>query len=532
MRTLINNLNFITKLSLLTLVSVFILVAVSTYILVDERSHMRADRENLVRQMTEAASGVLNWAYDLETSGKMPRGEAQAQAKNAIVKMRYGNDEYIFVSDMQSPANILVHPKTELLGKPIQMKIGGTLVLDVFAQKVRKDKGGFLEYLWPKPGKTEPVEKVSYVQGFEPWGWVIGTGLYVDDLQTEFISIASKAAIVAILGAMGLLYIAFIISRSITRGVAKAVQVVDAIAQGDLTKDFKSRGSDEIAKLLNALMLMQSSLLNMVSAVRSDAESLSVASAQIAQGNHDLSARTESQASALEQTAASMEQMGSTISQNADSAHRANQLALSASTIAAKGGIVVSEVVGTMQGINEASHKIAEIIGVIDGIAFQTNILALNAAVEAARAGEQGRGFAVVASEVRSLAGRSADAAKEIKMLISASVERVEQGAQLVDRAGETMTEVVNSIKRVTDIIGEINSASTEQAEGVHQVVEAVSQMDQATQQNAALVEEMSAAAMGLKAQAQGLVKVVAMFNLGTTRLPNASVVMRKLTRA
>ena len=514
MRALLNNFNIMTKLSLLTLVSVLILTLVSAYILVDERSHMRADRENLVRQTTQTAAGVLQWAYDLEASGKMPREEAQALAKNAISRMRYGNDDYIFVSDMQTPANILVHPKTELLGKPIQAKVDGVLLLDYFAQKVRKENAGFLKYLWPKPGESEPVMKVSYVQGFEPWGWVIGTGLYVDDIESAFLSIASNAALVVLVAAMGLLFIAYHISRSISRGVGKAVQVVDAIAQGDLSKDFKSRGRDEIARLLDALMLMQSSLLNMVSSVRSGAESLSVASAQIAQGNNDLSARTESQASALEQTAASMEQMGTTISQNADSAQKANQLARSASTIAVQGGTVVAEVVGTMKGINDASHKISEIIGVIDGIAFQTNILALNAAVEAARAGEQGRGFAVVASEVRSLAGRSADAAREIKMLINASVEKVEQGTELVDKAGATMTEVVSSIKSVTDIMGEINSASTEQAQGVHQVVEAVSQMDQATQQNAALVEEMSAAASGLKVQAQDLVKLVAMFKL------------------
>jgi methyl-accepting chemotaxis protein len=262
------------------------------------------------------------------------------------------------------------------------------------------------------------------------------------------------------------------------------------------------------------LKVMQESLAKVVSHVRGGSESVETASAEIAQGNHDLSARTEQQASALEETAASMEQLSAAVKQNADSARQANQLAMSASSVAITGGEVVSQVVQTMKGINESSRRISDIIQVIDGIAFQTNILALNAAVEAARAGEQGRGFAVVASEVRSLAGRSAEAAKEIKSLINASVERVEQGTALVDQAGSTMTEVVGSIRRVTDIMGEISAASSEQASGVAQVGEAVTQMDQTTQQNAALVEQMAAAASSLKSQANDLVSTVAVFKL------------------
>ena len=259
---------------------------------------------------------------------------------------------------------------------------------------------------------------------------------------------------------------------------------------------------------------MQTALIGVVGNVRQGAEGVSTASAEIASGNNDLSARTEQQASALEETAASMEELGSTVKQNAENARQANQLALSASEVAVRGGEVVGQVVETMKGINESSQKIADIISVIDGIAFQTNILALNAAVEAARAGEQGRGFAVVASEVRSLAGRSAEAAKEIKGLIHASVERVEHGTALVDQAGTTMSEVVSSIKRVTDIMGEISAASNEQAAGVAQIGEAVQQMDQATQQNAALVEEMAAAASSLKSQAGDLVDTVRVFKL------------------
>ncbi|ART54740.1 methyl-accepting chemotaxis protein [Acidovorax carolinensis] len=315
--------------------------------------------------------------------------------------------------------------------------------------------------------------------------------------------------------AIGLaIFLAITIIRSITRPLAQAVEAADRVAGGDLSGQIVAQSKDETGYLLSALQRMQQSLANTVSAVRTNAEGVASASAQIASGNNDLSSRTEEQASALEETAASMEELASTVRQNADNARQANQLAMTASTVAVQGGEVVAEVVETMKGINASSNKIADIISVIDGIAFQTNILALNAAVEAARAGEQGRGFAVVASEVRSLAGRSAEAAKEIKGLITASVERVEQGTLLVDKAGATMTDVVASIRRVTDIMGEISAASSEQSAGVAQIGEAVMQMDQATQQNAALVEEMAAAASSLNAQAGELVQSVSVFRL------------------
>jgi len=293
-----------------------------------------------------------------------------------------------------------------------------------------------------------------------------------------------------------------------------AAGITQQIAGGDLSSEITLKPGDQ-SSLLHAIKSMRDSFSDIVGRVRQGSEGVATASVEIAQGNHNLSARTEQQASALEETAASMEQLGATVKQNAENAQQANQLAHAASSTALQGGEVVAEVVETMKRINDSSKRIFDIIGVIDGIAFQTNILALNAAVEAARAGEQGRGFAVVASEVRSLAGRSAEAAKEIKTLINASVERVEQGTTLVDQAGTTMSKVVTSIRRVTDIMGEISAASLEQSQGVSQVGEAVTQMDQVTQQNAALVEEIAAAAASLKSQAQELVETVAVFKLG-----------------
>jgi len=335
------------------------------------------------------------------------------------------------------------------------------------------------------------------------------------DVKLTLRALVSAVAAVAI----GLLLFSWHIGATLRRRVAASQAVANRVRDGDLTTPVTDGSRDEFSPLLAALAVMQDSLTRIVSQVRSGSETVAAASAQISTGNGDLSARTEHQASALEETAAAMEELNSTVQTNAQNALQANVLAQSASTVAKQGGDVVSRVVDTMSGINESSKKISEIIGVIDGIAFQTNILALNAAVEAARAGEQGRGFAVVASEVRSLAARSAAAAKEIKALIATSVERVEAGTVLVGAAGQTMKEVVSSIERVTETVAQISAAGTEQSQGVSQVNVAVNQMDQATQQNAALVEEMSAAASSLSIQSRRLVETVATFKLSSSAL-------------
>jgi len=307
---------------------------------------------------------------------------------------------------------------------------------------------------------------------------------------------------------------AWLLTRSITHPLRQAVRAAEQVAAGDLTVRVDSKATDETGALLRALGNMNDSLARIVNEVRSGTQTITGASTEIAAGSFDLSSRTEQQAAALEETAASMEELTGTVRQNADNARQANQLAIAASSVASQAGSAVEQVVATMGSINESSRKIVDIISVIDGIAFQTNILALNAAVEAARAGEQGRGFAVVASEVRTLAQRSAAAAKEIKGLIGDSVEKVDTGTRLVDHTGATMREVVDSIRRVTDIMGEISSASQEQITGIDQVNQAMGQMDNATQQNAALVEEATAATAALQEQAQRLAQVVDVFKL------------------
>ncbi len=304
------------------------------------------------------------------------------------------------------------------------------------------------------------------------------------------------------------------LAQGITQPLAKAVQLAETVSAGDLTSSLHIDSKDEIGKLLRALKAMNDNLAGIVGEVRSGTETIATASSQIASGNLDLSSRTEEQASSLEETASAMEELTSTVKQNADNAQQANQLAASASGVAVQGGQVVEQVISTMQSISDSSKRIADIIGVIDGIAFQTNILALNAAVEAARAGEQGRGFAVVASEVRNLAQRSANAAKEIKSLITDSVESVEVGSKLVEQAGATMREVVNSVQRVTDIVSEISAASHEQSTGIEQVNQAIGQMDEVTQQNAALVEEAAAASQSLQDQAASLAQAVSVFKV------------------
>ncbi len=497
------------------LLGIMVQAAVSMF---SERKIMMDERQSGVRQSVETAHALIVHFHEQVGKGKMTEAESKQRALEAIKPLRYNGSEYFWINDMHP--KMVMHPiKPELDGTDLtgNKDPSGKHLFVEFVNTVKASGGGFVQYMWPKPGSANPVQKTSYVKGFAPWGWVVGSGVYVDTIDS---AMADRLVIILIgcLILAGLLVgISLVITRSLLLQFGGepnyARDVTRRIAGGDLTTDVELKAGDQ-ASLLFSIKSMRQDLAGIVGSVREGSQAVANASAEIAQGNNDLSSRTESQASTLEQTAASMEELRDAVTQNAGKAHEANQLAMTASTVAVHGGEVVGQVVETMRGINDASRKIADIIGVIDGIAFQTNILALNAAVEAARAGEQGRGFAVVATEVRSLAGRSAEAAREIKSLISSSVERVERGSTLVDRAGVTMNEVVTAIKRVTELMGDISSASLEQSQGVAQVGEAVTQMDHVTQQNAALVEQMAAAASSLNSQAQELVQTVSVFKL------------------
>jgi methyl-accepting chemotaxis protein len=436
------------------------------------------------------------------------------QLKDTIRSMKIGDSGYFYVLDARAGpnlGNLIVHPASE-----------GKNILDSkdssgreFIKEILEQKSGSIRYPWvnPERAETHARDKVVAFTYLKSLNWVIAGGTYVDEFTGEVRTIRNifAGAGLAVVLVTALVLFAMV-QRLVSRPLREVQSAASQIAGGDLTVQLIKHSDDEIGQMVDAINQIGAGLASVVESVREGSESVANASSEIAQGNQDLSMRTEQQASALQQTASSMATLSGTVRHNVDNAHQANQLAISASDVAMRGGQVMDQVVETMKGINQSSARIADIIGVIDGIAFQTNILALNAAVEAARAGEQGRGFAVVASEVRSLAGRSAEAAKEIKGLISDSVGRVEQGTQLVNQAGETMTEVVASIRRVNDIMGEITAASSEQSNGVNQVSEAVTQMDQTTQQNAALVEEMAAAASSLRTQAGELVNTVSVF--------------------
>jgi len=402
----------------------------------------------------------------------------------------------------------------DLVGKQKKLLADIVEVIDPIAQQLtdaKMDAAAALAYAGQANDKLDAAQaNLTAILKSQQTGMA---GIRAEIARGALIASIARIALVGITLAI-FLPLMWITLRSICGPLDQAVAVATRIASGDLGSRIVAEGRDEPARLIRALADMQAALRRLVGQVRESSESIEVASSEVASGNTDLSQRTELAASHLQRTASSMDALTVTVRQSTDSAHTANQLATSAAAVAARGGQVVAQVVSTMDEINSSSKKIADIIGVIDGIAFQTNILALNAAVEAARAGEQGRGFAVVAGEVRSLAQRSAEAAKEIKALIGASVDRVESGSRLVNDAGTTMTEIVASVQRVTDIIGEISAASTEQSQGIVEVKGAVGEVDQMTQQNAALVEQSAAAAESLKEQATKLAQVVSTFRL------------------
>ena len=523
----------LTKILSISIATVTMMIlGVQFYIIPYLEKHLMDEKMNATKGVVEVAYSVLQSKLAEVKTGKSTLQQAQADAQKEIGELKYQGNEYFWISDLET--KILVHPKAELIGKTqTENKDPNGKRLFVECVNVCKDRGeGVVSYMWAKPGLTAPVAKITYVKLMKEWGWVVGSGIYVDDVKTEMDKMKWQILGGTLVLSLLVFGFAWVVARRIKKALDQAIDASKRIASGDLTAHLNVESADETGELIASLKEMNEGLARIVGEVRTGADSIATATGEIATGNLDLSQRTEEQASALEETASSMEELTATVKQNADNAQQANQLAINASGVAVKGGEVISRVVLTMESITGSSKKISDIIGVIDGIAFQTNILALNAAVEAARAGEQGRGFAVVAAEVRSLAQRSAAAAKEIKTLIEDSVGKVQDGSRLVEEAGRTTQEIVTSIKRVTDIMGEISAASREQSSGIEQVNVAITQMDDVTQQNAALVEEAAAAAESLEDQARQMVQVVARFKLENQEKPQPPAVARKVTRA
>jgi methyl-accepting chemotaxis protein len=493
-------------------------VFLASFALASIKSSMMEDRRAQIATLLRMAETMVAHYQSLEAAGTLTHEQAQEAAKQALTYLNDDGKAYFFARE---PAGLtLVHPNPQLVGKTSKSNAkttDGRPDGQAYADALAHDHVGLVELLVKRPGSEVLVPKLNGIVAFPKWNWWIGTGFYLDDIDAAFwrsagIFLAISLALLAVIGVLS-----WRLARSILSSLggepAYAAGVTERIARGDLTGRLALRPGDR-GSLLHAMAAMQSRLVQTVGDIRATVDVIEVGTREIAAGNHDLSQRTEQQASSLQETAASMEQITSTVRNNAENAREARTLALGASDVAQQGHAMFARMVDNMGSISASSKKVADIIGVIDSIAFQTNILALNAAVEAARAGEQGRGFAVVASEVRALAQRSASAAKEIKNLIEESGERVEQGTALVDGAGRTMEDIVAAVKRVAALIDEIAVASNEQSDGIAQVAIAVHDMDRVTQQNAALVEQAAAAASSLETQAQRLTQTVAVFRI------------------
>ena len=518
-----NKLSFQQKLWIPLICSLLCITAIFLFEIIQTRNVRMEERSADLRNVDDMALNIVKQFGDRAASGALSKEEAQKQATEVIRNLRYAKDGYFSIS---SGTLSLMHPiKPENNNKDLAdlKDPKGTYVYREIAAAAALPEGGFVKYYWSRPGSTEPVPKLSRVVTYKPWNWSLTTGVYIDDIDDAFHASLMQSALVLAVVCAVLWLIVSMVNKSVRHTIGGAPEYVGEIAQriagGDLSAVIKTHDSDQ-GSILYGMKAMQQRLADTIGEIRRSADTIATASSEIASGNMDLSARTESQASALEQTAASMEQLTSTVNQNTDNAVQANQLVLSASAVAEKGGKVVSQVVQTMETINASATRIVDIISVIDGIAFQTNILALNAAVEAARAGEQGRGFAVVASEVRNLAQRSAGAAKEIKELINASVDSIGAGSALVAEAGATMEQVVASVSRVTQIMSAITEASHEQSTGIGHVNMAITEMDSVTQQNAALVEQAAAAAGSMQEQAGMLAELVCRFKLNGDQQP------------
>ncbi|PMS30149.1 methyl-accepting chemotaxis sensory transducer with Cache sensor [Trinickia symbiotica] len=513
-----NRLTFRQKLWIPLVLSWLCLLAITLWGTFETRSARMEERQRDLKHVSEAAFSLVKEYGDLAHEGKLAADDARAKALARLKGIRYGADGYFTVNHSNSV--MVMHPiKPELDGKDMSRATvpGAKLLFDEFSRAGKTGDSGFVDYQYPRPGSDTPVAKKGYVVYYQPWDWCLVTGAYIDDIDKAFhASLVKSLVLMLAVGLLMTLAVA-VVTRGLVRQLggepADAADIASRIAEGDLAMQVLTRPGDR-ESILYAMARMQQQLTGTIGDIKTSADSIASATEEIAAGNSDLSRRTEQQAASLEETAASMTQLTETVRQNTDSAVHANALATRATDAADAGNEAVLGMIGAIERISDSSTKISEITGVIEGIAFQTNILALNAAVEAARAGEQGRGFAVVASEVRNLAQRSAAAAKEIKDLIESSVSMVSDGAKQANHVGTKMEEVKLAIKQVSDIVSEIAAASEEQSRGIEQVNQAVNHMDEVTQQNAALVEQAAAAAQSLEEQARHLNGAVSAFKL------------------
>lgn len=518
-----NRLSFKSKIALMLATAIVALVITSVMTLLQERRLIIEARQEMLVTAVQGAHSIVEAYKHKADSGALSAEQAQQAAVDALRMSRYGGAdgkaEYFYIWTLDSRG--VMHPiKPEWEGKDMAGKIKDGEGIDLLKQisdalKASRDGRAFVMAQFMRPGEQTLTPKLQYAIKIDGWNWMVGSGLYMDDVNAAVRDVLIKNVGVVVLITLVVGGIGMVVFQSVMRQIggepAQAMEVMGLVAQGHLNVEIPvaPQGS-----MLNELDQMVAALRKLVSEVRTASDNIVNAASEIAQGNNDLAHRTEETASDLQANASSMDELSSTVKQTSEAAQTANKLASSAAEVADRGRQVVSQVVTTMAAINSSSAKISDIISVIDGIAFQTNILALNAAVEAARAGDQGRGFAVVAGEVRSLAQRSAEAAKEIKALITDSVAKVESGSGLVTSAGTTMGDIVDSVQRVSDIIGEIEAATGEQSQGIQVVTASMNRLDQMTQQNSALVEESTAAAASLREQANNLTKIVSVFQI------------------